>query len=521
MHIKHSIEAKVSMALVGLTILTGFILCNMGCDGAVVADASAATNGTASASVTVADACSMAVSGNNGVAGEDGYTYSTTVNNGTTQVVTANSIMVSCNDYAGFKIYAIGYSGDTLGGTDMIASTSNDYNIKTDASGTYGSYWKMKLTKANSINTTIPSAYTSFNVIPDDYTLVAQYASNTGNTVSTASMITPSYQLYVGSAQPAGTYTGKVKYTLVHPTSAAAPEIPKLYMQDTVAVAAAVPNIGDTATVVDARDGTEYRVAKLADGNIWMLENLALDLTNTNVKNAMYSSTDANHDTKTNASNTTLGYLFGGGGGAPFTNYAVAAATSSNYYDRPAIATSGTCYNAYCVNGGAAGSPWSYSDSTSVTINGVNSYSQGKIGVYYNYCAASAGSYCYASNAGIDKDSSSAIDANEDICPSNWRMPTGGPIGTDGTTTEGGGEYQNLYNKYGNAQAFQTALSTPLSGYFGSGKASNQGNYGYFWSSTWYNGNSMYYLRVYSSSVSPQSNNSRLVGYSVRCLVGS
>lgn len=234
MHIKQSIEARIAVVLLSLTTLAGLILSNMSTGGTAVVDVSAA-NGTGTASITVADACSMAVSGNEGTVGEDGYTYSATVNNGSTQVVTANSIMVSCNDYAGFKIYAIGYSGDTLGGTDMIASTGEDYNIKTDASGTYGSYWKMKLTKANSIDTTIPSAYASYNVIPDDYVLVAQYASNTGNTASTASMITPSYQIYVGSAQPAGTYTGKVKYTLVHPTSAAAPEIPPDLITFTIA----------------------------------------------------------------------------------------------------------------------------------------------------------------------------------------------------------------------------------------------------------------------------------------------
>lgn len=513
MHIKHSVEAKVSMALVGLTILTGFILCNMGSDGTVVADASAATNGTASASVTVADACSMAVSGNNGVAGEDGYTYSTTVNNGTTQVVTANSVMVSCNDYAGFKIYAIGYSGDTLGSTDMIASTSNDYNIKTDASGTYGSYWKMKLTKANSINTTILSAYTSFNVIPDDYTLVAQYASNTGNTANTASMITPSYQVYVGSAQPAGTYTGKVKYTLVHPTSAAAPIIPPTYMQNTTAVAAKVPNIGDTATVVDARDGTLYRVGRLADGNIWMLENLALDLTSSTVKTAMRNSTD----TKTNASYASINKLFNGGGTtsdkyptAKLNNVAWTS-SSQNYYSIPMMVKSGTCNNAYCVNGGTAGSPWSYADSTTATINGTTSRVQGKIGIYYNYCAASAGSYCYGN--GTSQGTSSG-NATEDICPAGWHMPSG-------DTAKG--SYYYLYNTgyRANYNNFVDALSTPLSGYFYSGKADNQGNLGFFWSSTRYDNYSMYSLRVNSSDVRPRSLNDRNYGRSVRCVVGS
>ena len=33
---------------------------------------------------------------------------------------------------------------------------------------------------------------------------------------------------------------------------------------------------GTTYTLTDTRDGSEYHVAKLRDGNVWMLDNLAL-----------------------------------------------------------------------------------------------------------------------------------------------------------------------------------------------------------------------------------------------------
>jgi uncharacterized protein (TIGR02145 family) len=246
-----------------------------------------------------------------------------------------------------------------------------------------------------------------------------------------------------------------------------------------------------------------------------MLENLALDLMNANVKTAMLDSTD----TKTNASYQTLTYLFNGGGSSPYTNYAVANANSSNYFNRPAIAKSGACENAYyCVNNPTSGN-WTYDSVTQATINDETSYAQGKIGIYYNFCAASAGSYCYASNAAVDRPNT-AIDAAEDICPSGWRMPTSGPISTSGDNN-GGGEFQNLYNKYNNAKLFQEALSTPLSGNFRWGKASYQGSIGYFWSSTWNSGNNMYYLYVDSTSVNPQRRDNRNSGFSMRCVVGS
>lgn len=35
-------------------------------------------------------------------------------------------------------------------------------------------------------------------------------------------------------------------------------------------------NVGDSATLIDARDGEKYTVKKLADGNVWMTQNLRL-----------------------------------------------------------------------------------------------------------------------------------------------------------------------------------------------------------------------------------------------------
>ena len=299
----------------------------------------------------------------------------------------------------------------------------------------------------------------------------------------------------------------------------------KIYMQDldSTSIAALLPTIGSTATVYDKRDEKPYIIGRLkmdAAGTTsayWMLENLALDITAVDL---------ATLKGNTNATDTTLEYLKGthvrgDGNIAQDSNYpttAVGYADSSNYYSVPKVAVSGTCYNAYCVDGGTAGSPWSYDDETSETINGVTSVVQGKIGVYYNYCAASAGSYCYGSgtsNTGSpssDPNTSTIRDVTEDICPAGWRLPT----------SSSNGEFATLYSAYGSNYAdFQTALSTPLSGSFSSGTARSQGSNGRFWSSTWYGTSNMYRLYVDSSYVNPSYYTSRDGGSSVRCLLGS
>lgn len=52
-----------------------------------------------------------------------------------------------------------------------------------------------------------------------------------------------------------------------------------LYMQD-VATWGSTLAQGNEITVVDSRDGTEYTVARLADNNIWMTQNLDFDIVN-------------------------------------------------------------------------------------------------------------------------------------------------------------------------------------------------------------------------------------------------
>ena len=145
-------------------------------------------------------------------------------------------------------------------------------------------------------------------------------------------------------------------------------------------------------------------------------------------------------------------------------------------------------------------------------IYGVGS---GKIGIYYNYCAASAGSYCYGD--GNQSYGNPTGDATEDICPANWRMPTG---------YTGTAEQQKLVNKYGydtpasDTNSLQYNLSTPLSGYFWYGSARYQGRNGYFWSSSFAAEGDMRDLYVGSGGAGFDYTD-RYAGFSLRCRVGS
>ena len=239
--------------------------------------------------------------------------------------------------------------------------------------------------------------------------------------------------------------------------------------------------VGDTEQVYDTRDDEVYLVGKLADNKCWMLDNLRLDLTNSTIRNALTAS-------NTNATAASLTSLRSG-------NRTAGDQYASSGFVTWAQGDTSEVYNQAKAN----------ADFKDTVVASYGSGS-GKVGVHYNYCAASAGSYCYDNGAAPD-----GTNASQDICPAGWRMPTGGSSG----------EYQALYTAYSSDVAnYRNALSTPLSGRFYNGSANDQGTNGCFWSSTRYNSSRMYFLGAGKNLVYPnQYYNDRYYGLSVRCLL--
>ena len=173
---------------------------------------------------------------------------SSTVNTAHTASITAghylanigkSTIKAACNDNEGFAIYAIGYSNDEYGNTNLIGTTDSTNTMPTDTiTSGYTSGWAMKLTPVSGTYTPtiVGSAldsekeqstpdFSSYTEIPSTYTKVAYRNSNTDAT--TGAKLKSTYATYIASNQYAGTYEGKVKYTLVHPATESAPPQPQ------------------------------------------------------------------------------------------------------------------------------------------------------------------------------------------------------------------------------------------------------------------------------------------------------
>lgn len=342
--------------VVGVAILSSvFVLLSA---TGVYAEGSAVDNVT----VTVPVACSItSIIGSAHTATVDVGTYAENIGETTFKVL--------CNDANGFAVYAIGYSGETYGNTTMVPSNLPATNGIVTGTATSGgtSNWAMKLTAVSGdYQPTLGTGFNAYHEVPSDYTLVASLAASTDATVG--SQFKSTYAAFVAQAQPADTYTGKVKYTVIHPANETAPD----YLEQMQNLSSS--SCTSTPTQVrDIRDGHAYTIQRLRDGKCWMMENLDL------------GRTDLAADLTSENTNLTT---------------TVTASTFNGWKK-----TSGT----QTLTAGEF-----------IPVDGTDTTSNTAYGTLYNYCAASAGTICSSSNSS---------DASYDICPAGWRLPTGALTG--------------------------------------------------------------------------------------------
>ena len=506
-----------TLSLVGITILSGIVLAS----SKVSADDSAVDTTT----ITVPVSCTMSSTGN--------HSHTAEINNGQyNSSVGETTISAFCNDNAGFTVYAIGYSGETLGNNKLISSTISDNDIVTGtAISGNTSNWAMKLSAITSPTPTFPIIiagsesdshkeqgdpdYSAFQQVPDDYTKVAYRTAGTDTgTNAEGSSFKTTYQVYISSNQPAGTYNGKVKYVLINPHDGTAPTIPSAFtwqpstatrpadvdvtmmMQDFTPAMCNTGQNGQIGWVKDSRDNTVYTIAKLADGKCWMAENLdlaggiALSASDTDITSDYISSFSTSNNL------TKVGDTI------------VLPASSASGFD--------TDYYSYVYN---SGNKTNCGDSGQETT----CYS------YYSWDATTLGS-----GRDIYEEDTDILYS---ICPKGWKLPATGERFDDGWTPYGdfyplaiaygtefdyGGfiESNIFYNNAGPGTTPNFSLSGECS--YGSCLG---GDAGYYWSST--SGSSMgfgYYLFFNEGGVSPAMSSDYTYSYdglSVRCILSS
>ena len=680
--IKHSPYHILTFSFLLLTTFLAFILSS--------SFAFATTSVVDEINITLSVACSMAQNLNTA--------HSAMVLNGqTVSDIGTTTIKTTCNDNTGYAIYAIGYTDNEYGKTVLTnssISSANDIATSTTISDNVSS-WAMKLSATGSsyvpiiVGSTEDEArdqnttpdYSNYLRVPTEYEKVAYFTSSTDlGTAATGSSLTTTYRVHASPVQPAGTYIGQVKYTLVHPNTAIQPPSPLVATDcsayaicyapnnadvegdmssigtltayarggkqtsddsgntidsNTTSVTLIAPNykragygfagwstdyeadsastiygpnqtitlgsgsgydadvstnglilypvwvasngnmqgwtgcsgmtaatydsgtgkvsssLANITALIDTRDNNVYAVAKLADGNCWMIENLRINAEAT--RGATNKSKSQGY-----GESTTYGNFIGlaDSEDANFTD-SVTPTTTDNAINSLYSSDGSTTIDIGTSNSPANRMPRYNNNNTNMASGGTNSngttlvtsYSANNnhvrwysYGNYYTWAAAIASTKHYSTYSG----GSGSDAAGTSICPSSWKLPLG--YTSNGTLANGAndsanrvGSFSYLDRKMGGTGATQDSSTTPTgaiqsakwrsfpnnfvySGNCSGTCAQGRNSSGVYRSSSASSGNYAYNLRMDGTNnnfIPGTSNLSKSLGNSVRCIIGS
>ena len=233
---------------------------------------------------------------------------------------------------------------------------------------------------------------------------------------------------------------------------------------------------GDILALTDNRDNNTYAVAKLADGNCWMIENLRLDPSTTT-----FSSSNTNNPT------------------TAFISAAPSSSTSNT------MCGGNTGNNSACIDQVAFNSD-NLNRSLSASATASSPAQWYSYGMMYNWYTASAGNGTYAMSSGH---------VAGDICPKGWRLPTagtGGELAVLNSSVNGGAT-----NNDSGLVSFPNNFIH--SGDFNQTQSGGRGSYGRLWSATASNNDNAFRLGYTKNEVTPIKAYNKWDAFALRCIV--
>ncbi|MBR2741181.1 hypothetical protein IKD98_00245 [Candidatus Saccharibacteria bacterium] len=557
-----NVATNVTNILIITTLLSGAALASIFVSADDVVD---------EINITVPVSCSMSGTGMT--------SHNAEITNGTYQAnIGTTTLHAFCNDAEGFAIYAAGYTGDEVGGTNsnkLVGTTASgnsaiESGIATSAGNPDVSNWAMKLAmtqdsgdtsganafaidSAPNVSGGSDASFDQYHVVPNKYTKVAHKNSGTDMMAMTGGVkLTTTYAAYISKTQPAETYSGQVIYILVHPSTALVPgacnpsgttigtntSTDIVCMQDISSTNKSSILSSMTSeqqyTLIDKRDSKSYTISKLADGNIWMTQNLDLDLdsnkTYTNLDTDLgwngtsYSIASWTPARSTYDSNTKT-WCQGGTWNSQYNycqnNYTPESYDPGNLYWNETLSNYSnwsTYYNS-CTWDSTTHEPACDESlnpiATYITVSGTPTQ-QYHLGNFYNWNAAIASNNSSSITGGIVEQS---------ICPAGWTLPIGDCYSVSAAPDK---SFWNLVEQYGwddddralgNGQKiWESPIYLGLSGFW-YGRLGNVGSDVFSWSSVAYGDKDVYSLVADSDDyVGPDYSEDRVRGDVVRCV---
>ncbi len=280
-------------------------------------------------------------------------------------------------------------------------------------------------------------------------------------------------------------------------------------------------DLSSIVALTDLRDNQTYAVARLADGNCWMIENLRLS--------SEYTTTES-------SSVLSQGY----GQSEIYGDFVGLANSESNYFSDNSNSNS-----KYGINDSSVDiNSLDYPNYRLPRYNNTNTNSRGdypstdnanlfSYGNYYNWSAAMANTKYYKSGfIDNDQEADKSNIANTSLCPSGWRLPYGssvnnGPysgnmaildisMGGTGLPDSANSVTKKSMSDYWRRFPNNLVLSGDITG----SSISIRGINGYLWTTTASGYNKSYGFSIGVSYVNPGINTyEKYYGFSVRCMV--
>ena len=231
-------------------------------------------------------------------------------------------------------------------------------------------------------------------------------------------------------------------------------------------------NVNEVTALTDTRDNETYAIAKLADNQCWMIENMRLVPSTANIT-----------DTNTNG---------------PATGFASAAANSSTSDVLCGVDDDTDCNDQlqYNTNNLNRSIPQSYNTAG----RRIAWYSYG---VYYNWFTATAG------NGTIATGANEAVTG--DLCPAGWHLPTGN-----------NGEYVTMNAAVNNGSGDANLRAYPnnflWSGDYNKNSRTNGGINGRYWTSTSFSSDSAYRFGFQPDKMAVNGNYKKWDAFTIRCI---
>ncbi len=407
--------------------------------------------------------------------------------------ISSNSytVTVSTNNVAGYVLSAtVGCaSGEDCFSSSILGDSNNNSFTMVDSSSTLTpGKWGVSFDSTATTNS-------NFQNLPlySDTPAVINQTTDAAGTAASGYQGTQDTTFRVGAyaaeSQVAGTYTNVINFTAVANMTANCGNYTAEYCMQSASTWKDSLTTGQQVQAMDARDGKLYYVAKLADGKVWMTQNLDHDIVTT-TDFYTYANTDIGHGSTPNTNATWT---------AQTATYAANDTTWSSTVNNPESYDPGNL----CWNGTIAPD---FNGTLSTYAEACGNDKHYHIGNYYNWTAAVA-----------MNDSSSYTtdftDVDQSICPAGWRLPT----------YSGNKSYDNLVTALsltsGTSGNVQSAPAYFVYGGGWGGASYGVGGYGLYWSSVVYDDYDAYEFYFYrDGDMHPQYGDLRDYGTSVRCV---